>query len=647
MSVCLSAPRARRGTPPVDRVLLRRRARRALGALDHACSELSLSLVPDDEMTQLNAAHRGIAAPTDVLSFSLLEGAAAAHRGALLGDVVIALGVAQRQARRGRRSLDDELARLLIHGVLHLVGHDHARPHEALAMRREERRLWRTVCGESDGATRGGVTRTSAGCDGSRGDERRCAARAAACGAHVSAARRVSLLAAYALVTFLSFPHPLAGGVLDLGWCLAFVGPAPRTRARRPRAAPRCGVAFLGGLAGQSLVLHWIFVVTVVYGGVPFVVGLLAPIGLAAYTALHLGLFGWVAARLARRRLDGPLLLAAAFTTQEWLRHHVFTGFPWGVLGYAQHENPLLMALASLGGVHALSLVTALFSFGALTLLRDRAAGRRPTPSGVAALLLVLGAHGVGAFVLASETPPAGGTLRVAVLQGNVSQDVKWSEDFSEETMQRYERLTREAAARGAEAIVWPETAVPGSIDLDAGLRDRLQRLAEQAQATLVVGAVGIEGRGREARYFDSGFVLLPDGSISDRYDKAHLVPFGEYVPFVDWIGGVVQALARGIAPASVTAGAGPRVVAIERPARSALPEAAVVPVGVTVCYELLFPDLMRRFVRAGAAVLFAITNDAWYGRTGAPYQFLAITALRAAETRTWVARAAIPACPR
>jgi ssRNA-specific RNase YbeY (16S rRNA maturation enzyme) len=114
-----------------------------LGALDHVGSELSLSLVPDDEMAQLNAAHRGIAAPTDVLSFSLLEGAAAVH---------------QRQASRGRRSIDDELARLLIHGVLHLVGHDHARPHEALVMRREERRLWRTAC--ADGATRGGVTLT-------------------------------------------------------------------------------------------------------------------------------------------------------------------------------------------------------------------------------------------------------------------------------------------------------------------------------------------------------------------------------------------------------------------------------------------------------------------------------------------------------
>lgn len=158
MSVRLSAPRAGRAAPAVDRALLARRARRALAAIDHASSELSISLVRDDEMAVLNAAHRGIAGPTDVLSFSLLEGAGAEHRGAMLGDVVIALGVAGQQARRGRRSLDDELARLLIHGVLHLVGHDHELAAPALRMRREERRLWRVVC--ADGATRGGVTLT-------------------------------------------------------------------------------------------------------------------------------------------------------------------------------------------------------------------------------------------------------------------------------------------------------------------------------------------------------------------------------------------------------------------------------------------------------------------------------------------------------
>ncbi|HVP28379.1 MAG TPA: rRNA maturation RNase YbeY [Myxococcota bacterium] len=145
MTVRLVAPPRRRDVPAFDRALLRRRASRALEALGQRGSELSVALVDDAAMAELNAAHRGKAGPTDVLSFSLLEGAHAEQRGALLGDVVIALGVASRQARRGRRSLDDEIARLLIHGVLHLVGHDHERDDEARRMRAEERRLWKAV----------------------------------------------------------------------------------------------------------------------------------------------------------------------------------------------------------------------------------------------------------------------------------------------------------------------------------------------------------------------------------------------------------------------------------------------------------------------------------------------------------------------
>ena len=119
-----------------------------------------------------------------------------------------------------------------------------------------------------------------------------------------------------------------------------------------------------------------------------------------------------------------------------------------------------------------------------------------------------------------------------------------------------------------------------------------------------------------------------------DRYDKSHLVPFGEYVPLAELLGRFFEAVARGIADTAVTRG--------ERPRALVLPLAGgTLSAGVPICYELVFPDLVRRFVDDGGALLLAITNDAWYGRTGAPYQFLAITALRSAEARVWTARAA------
>ena len=144
-----------------------------------------------------------------------------------------------------------------------------------------------------------------------------------------------------------------------------------------------------------------------------------------------------------------------------------------------------------------------------------------------------------------------------------------------------------------------------------------------------------LEHGSRASRYYDSAFAIGPSGDFGERYDKTHLVPFGEYLPLRDVLGLLVRAVATGVAPSDVTAGPAPRALAVE------LPGGAVVRAGVPICFELLFPDLMRRFAADGAELLLAITNDAWYGRTGAPYQFLAITALRSAETRLWTARAA------
>ena len=142
MSVRLSGPR---GLPALDRRRLRGRAQRMLRALEMPGAEISISLVDDSAISELNATYREKQGATDVLSFSLLEGDHSERRGALLGDVVVSLETAARQAARGGRSLDQEVLRLLIHGALHLLGHDHEEAGEARRMRVEERRLWRLL----------------------------------------------------------------------------------------------------------------------------------------------------------------------------------------------------------------------------------------------------------------------------------------------------------------------------------------------------------------------------------------------------------------------------------------------------------------------------------------------------------------------
>jgi apolipoprotein N-acyltransferase len=440
-------------------------------------------------------------------------------------------------------------------------------------------------------------------------------------------------LVGFVLATFLCFPHPVAGTVIDLGLVLAWVAPALLILGLEGLAVRRAaGLAYLAAVAANSLILHWIYVVTAVYGRAPAVVGVLAPVGLALYTGAFSAGFAalWVALR--RRGRASPLAAALLWTATDHARSFLLSGFPWATLGYAQHLNPALLGIAPVTGVYGLSFASVLAGAALAEIARAALARRAPGRGAWVALAGVAAIHLMGALNPGPSVPESGPKLRVAALQGDIQQGVKWSREWMERTLEIYEGLAREAAARGAEVIVWPETAVPGALEANPEVRLRLSELARETGSAMVVGSVGVEvdSQGRLLRYYDSAFLFEADGLPAGRYDKSHLVPFGEYVPLRGLLGQVLGAVARGMARSDVSAGAGPRALSL-----------ASMKVGVPICYELLFPDLVRRFARDGAGVLFAITNDAWYGRTGAPYQFLAITAMRSAETGLWTVRAA------
>jgi apolipoprotein N-acyltransferase len=443
-------------------------------------------------------------------------------------------------------------------------------------------------------------------------------------------------LAVYAVASFLAFPHPVAGRVLDLGIGFAWIAPAALLLGLEGLTVRRAAWrGFLASLAAHSAILHWIYVVTVQYGHAPAAVGVLSAVALASYIAVFGAAFGAGAALFARAGIVSPFAAALLWTALDLLRSVALSGFPWATLGYAQHLNTLLLPLASFGGVYALSFVSALGGASLARVVRVRSLDAAAA-SGLAVVAL---AHVVG-FALGASEPDESGLprLRVAVLQGNIDQGVKWSPEWAGRTLGIYEDLSRRAAAQGARVIVWPETAMPGPVTAGHDGQRRLEQLARETGAALVVGAVGLDyGEGATLiGVTDSAFVFEASGKLVHRYDKTHLVPFGEYVPFQDLLGRWIRAVARGMAEIGVTAGPRPRALVFAVPGAE-----SELTAGVPICYELLFPELTRRFVRDGAELLLAITNDAWYGRTGAPYQFLAITALRSAETRVWTARAA------
>jgi apolipoprotein N-acyltransferase len=446
-------------------------------------------------------------------------------------------------------------------------------------------------------------------------------------------------LALYAVVTPLSFPHELpGGGSIDLGIGLVWFGPAALIvglAGLTPLRAARA--AFLASLAGHALLFHWFYVVSVVYGGIPAWLGLFSPLLPSLYVSIFTAAFAWLWVRVASTSRVPIVLGACLWVVIDWLRGHFLGGFPWATLGYALHLDLPLLGWTRWTGVYFLSFLAAAVGLAIGRAILD------PGPSTrrglvLTAVALVL-AHGVGSGLATDDIGPAR-IVRIAAVQGNIDQGQKWDAERRERILETYLRLSEDAASQGARWLVWPETAVPGVIETDPVLRARLESFARRHEVTLVVGATGVDVD-REARrysaFYDSAFLVDPAGRLRDRYDKTHLVPFGEFVPLRGLLGQFFQAIASGMASMDVSPGPAPRTIAIE----SAEPGEPPFRVGVPICYELLFPDLVRRFAAQGAGVLLAITNDAWYGRTGAPHQFLAMTAMRSAEIGRWTVRAA------
>jgi len=450
---------------------------------------------------------------------------------------------------------------------------------------------------------------------------------------------RKGALALYAVLTLFSFPHELPGGsALDLGWALAWFGPAALIVGIEGLAPGRAAqAAFVASLVGHFVLFHWFYVVTVQYGGMPAWLGLLSPLVPSLYVSLFSALFAWTWTRVgsvARYPIGTGAMLWVAV---DWVRGHFLGGFPWATLGYALHLDEPLVGWTRWAGVYALSFIVVAvgIALGRVWLNRDRASMR----SFAVTVACVAVAHGVG-FWNAQDDFDAAVTVRIAAVQGNIDQGQKWNADRRNRILDTYLRLSTDATESGAQWIVWPETAVPGLIEVDSVLRSRIALLARRHGVSLVIGGAGVELdpiSKRFSAFFDSAFVVDPTGNILDRYDKTQLVPFGEFVPLRGLFGRFFQSLARGLSPTDITAGPMPRALAIKISGA----EDRVLRVGVPICYELLFPHIVGGFGAEGAGVMLAITNDAWYGRTGAPHQFLAMSTMRAAENGRWMVRAA------
>lgn len=357
----------------------------------------------------------------------------------------------------------------------------------------------------------------------------------------------------------------------------------------------------------------------------------LAVLGLPALLAFYYGLAAALARFLWSDGIGRIAALSAAFGLAEWLRGFLFTGFPWNAIGYAAMPAPLMMQSVELVGVFGMSALT-VFVFSAPALIGTR----RGAVAGIALALALFSAHlGYGWYALGhmDQEKPEGSGAVIRIVQPAIDQSAKWDTAEREAIFSRLLELSalppREGAPRPTH-IVWPETALPFLLTENPGALSRIADMLQVGQ-TLVTGAVRFEDGtgGAPPRYFNTIYAIDDDGQIIGSADKAHLVPFGEYLPFE-------ETLRRyGLTPLAETFGG---FSAADRRALLALPGGlAAVPL---ICYEAIFPALSEIEGERGS-LLLNVTNDAWYGRTPGPYQHLRQAQLRAVETRLPMVRAA------
>jgi apolipoprotein N-acyltransferase len=433
---------------------------------------------------------------------------------------------------------------------------------------------------------------------------------------------RLAVAVVSGAVLHLAFPRP---GWDLLGWVV--LAPVLALAATAPSARRAALEGWVGGLAFFGPLLRWLDHTFTNFSTMPRPLAPVVVLLLAGYCALFWGAVAATVAGLVRRWGREALWLAPAlWVGAEVARAHFLSGFPWGLLGYIPSGRLTVIQVAAWTGVYGVSALVVLVN----TLLARLALGGPHRTLALAAVLVAAvlgGVLGLGQARLARVEAGLASrpTVPVALVQGNIAQSLKWEPGARDATLRTYGDLTRQAAP-GRRLVVWPEAAMPAYVRLDPAALAWLTDLAAEVKTPLLIGAPDAFQERSVTRYLNSAFLVGSPGLLL-RYDKIHLVPFGEYVPLKRLLF-FVEAIAAEIGDFSP----GQR--------RVVFPLAGA-PFGVVICYEVIFPDLFRRFVQDGASFMVNITNDAWFGDSGGPLQHLAMVPLRAVENGVTVARAA------
>ena len=396
-------------------------------------------------------------------------------------------------------------------------------------------------------------------------------------------------------------------------------------------------LGWLGGLVHAMGTLYWLAHTINTYGHLPFYLAVGILVFFCTYIGLYTALFSALVLYIGRSPVRAMVAAPLGWAALEYLRSFVLTGFTWGYLGHTQYPWLTLIQSADLWGVYGLSALIALLNMALLLLILARSGKTwqgQPVSPGQAyksvvvavtclSLTLIYGHVRLKQVTRLSAEAPQ---LRIGLAQGNIPQAEKWDPAFQISSTKKYIQLSRALGTRKPDLIVWPETATPFYLLHNEALTRIVQRGVREAGCAHIIGSPAVRKDKSGIAYFNSAYLLDAQGAPVSRYDKAHLVPFGEYVPLKKWLPFLGKIVAQ-----VGDFHAGPPGGILEHNGHR---------IGPLICYDGIFPELARAAVHNGADLLVNLTNDAWYGRTSAPYQHLVQYVFRAVETRRSLVRA-------
>jgi len=426
-------------------------------------------------------------------------------------------------------------------------------------------------------------------------------------------AKELFLCSLSAVLLILSFPN------FNLEF-LAWFGFVPLLFVAKSKSKGEAFLfSYLAGVVFWFGIVYWLIHVT--FPGM---------VVLVLYLALYFGFFGLIISTYSLQLTAYSLLfIPSVWVLLEYIRGRLFTGFPWALLGYSQYLNLPVIQIADITGVWGVSFLVMMVNVAIYTAISCKLSAVSKKQKYILPILLMFITVAYGYFKIYSlQLKTYGLKLKISVIQANIPQQLKWDKSSRDFIMDRYFGVSKEALKDMPDLMVWPEAALPVVLEDEPVYYESVKDFIKESKATLLFGAVTL----RDNFYYNSALLTSQQGRLLSRYDKLHLVPFGEYIPLRK----VLSFLETVVPIGDFSFGKEYTLFKIPN-SKSQIPNQFA----VLICFEDLFPGLSREFVKRGADFLINITNDAWFKKTASPYQHLSASVFRAVENRVYLVRAA------